>query len=100
MGVKMQHTCAEIDYSSPHQVTILPMPNELTTRAVGMFGAGLRFIFCRGEQDGCVPEVEDTWSGVLETGQGRIPISREEYVETLQWLLLQVRSYHLQNPSA
>jgi hypothetical protein len=30
MGVKMQHTCAEIDYSSPDQVTILPMPNELT----------------------------------------------------------------------
>jgi hypothetical protein len=29
MGVKMQHTCAEIDYSSPNQATILPMPNEL-----------------------------------------------------------------------
>ena len=81
-----------------HQV---PSQTELIiTWPVGMFGAGLRFIFCRGEQDGCVPEVEDTWSGVLETGQGRIPISREEYVETLQWLLLQVRSYHLQNPSA
>jgi hypothetical protein len=94
----MQHTCAEIDYSSPHQVTILPMPNELTTRAVGMFGAGLRFIFCRGAQDGCVPEVEE----VLATGQGRISISREEeeYVKTLHWLLLQVRSYHLENPSA
>jgi hypothetical protein len=32
MGVKMQHTCAEIDYSSPDQVTILSMPNELTCR--------------------------------------------------------------------
>ncbi len=29
MGVKMQHTCAEIDYSSPNQATILLMPDEL-----------------------------------------------------------------------
>jgi hypothetical protein len=42
----MQHTCAEIDYSSPHQVTILPMPNELIGLAIGlMFMEVLKFAY-------------------------------------------------------